>query len=710
MPMSPTNAEAFLAPGPTYIAPGSGFVFGETSGTKRELMDFLPSKLAADTLIEQYHKNVHFIARVVHWPSFQVQYDNFWTNVLMGIEPVASLQAIVFAVMFSVVASMSDVDIAASFSRPQKQVLTNFQTGVEVALGKAHFLRTTKIETVQALVIYLIPMCRAEISRAHSVLVGTAIRLGECMGLHRDPGDIYGLPPVECHVRRLIWAQLCFLDIRTCESQGPRPIIKREDYDTRFPLNINDADLLGPKPEETDGQWTDMTFSRMRFECNEMHRVVWQDRIRLEKKQISLTHVIGKIESFRGAMMTKYTPIMDDNIPIQKAARILLDFLLLRMHIMVLHRYHNSVTVRIPDRLRQIILTSGTASMEAALQLETLPELAPWRWYCGAYNQWQIAFLLLVEIYAYPMRKEATRIWDILDYVFEPDLSLSRNMKGRYLLTELRDKTAIYRDIRKVRAPVSLLKRLSQGQKPHPRRIKDEPIAPSPLSHSTLQDNTSTGTNKAAILDSGPMPPPSTSSPNPKSPTAAADSTSSSNWSFDTAQTFLFHKSYPTKNSIGENSFNSLPGIGISQTSNYTSPQYHSDSAMGASPSVPSEISTTDSWPPFIMPNQQSWQLPQQQKGASAQIQNDMSSSTVTGLMQTMQQQSQPNMPQQTQQLEYSISEQTPGVAFAVPDGEAGIAGLDYKGNGMLIQADDAMMLDIDWVRVTFPKLPLMKC
>lgn len=654
-------------------------------------MDFLPSKMAADTLIEQYRKNVHFIARVVHWPSFQVQYDNFWTNVLMGIEPVASLQSIVFAVMFSAVASMSDMDIAASFSRPKKQVLMNFQTGVEVALGKAHFLRTTKIETVQALVIYLIPMCRAEVSRAHSVLVGTAIRLGECMGLHRDPGDVYGLPPVDCHVRRLIWAQLCFLDIRTCESQGPRPVVKREDYDTRFPLNINDADLLGPEPEETDNKWTDMSFSRMRFECNEMHRVVWQDRIRLEKKQVSLTHVLGKIESFRTAMLSKYDPIMDDSILIQKAARILLDFLLLRMHVMVLHRYHNSVTVRIPDRLRQIILTSGTASMEAAFKLETLPELAPWRWYCGAYNQWQIAFLLLVEIYTYPMRKEADRIWDILDYVFEPDRSLSRNMKGRYLLSELRDKTAIYRDIRKVRAPVSLLKRLSQGQKPHPRRIKDEAPAPSPLSHSTSLENTTTSTDRLSMLYNGPMRPPSASSPAPKSP---SDPANSSNWSFDTAQTFMFHKQYPMKNSIGENSFNALPGVGVRQVSNYASPQYP-DSAMGASPSVPSEISTSDSWPPFIMPNQQSWQLPQQ-KNAGYQNQTDGSSVTA-GLAQTMQQQGRPNMPPR-----YSISEQKPGVAFAVPDGEAGMVGLDQKWNGMPVPGDDATMLDIDWVCIAF--------
>lgn len=109
-----------------------------------------------------------------------------------------------------------------------------------------------------------IALCRSEISRAHSALAGTAIRLAECMGLHRD-GSHYGLDPVEIHVRRLIWYQLCWLDIRTCEASGPRPQIRKEDFDTRFPLNVNDVDLESSNPPTRDAEcWTDMTFTRMR--------------------------------------------------------------------------------------------------------------------------------------------------------------------------------------------------------------------------------------------------------------------------------------------------------------------------------------------------------------------------------------------------------------------------------------------------------------
>ncbi len=379
-----------------------------------------------------------------------------------------------FAVMFSAVVSMNENVITTLFSVPKRNLMARFQTATEVALGKANFLRTTRLETLQAMVIYLIPMCRDEMSRAHSVLVGTAIRLAECMGLHRDPQETYGLAPLESHVRRTLWCQLCFLDIRTAEAQGPRPLIRRDDFDSSFPLNIDDADLVSGSPEESS-RWTDMTFSRIRFECNEMHRVIWVDRSRLEKKQVSLTHVLGKIESFRKAMEAKYHLILDENVPLQKEAKLVMNLQLLRMHIMVLHRYHNSVCI--PDRLRQIILSAGTQQIEDAVLLETDPVLQPWAWYCGAYQQWHTAFLLLVEVFSFPMRREADRIWRILDYVFEIDSSMTRDQKGRAILSGLRDRTSAYRDFRKIRAPINMISRI-YGTPPPKRADESVPTLP----------------------------------------------------------------------------------------------------------------------------------------------------------------------------------------------------------------------------------------
>lgn len=102
--------------------------------------------------------------------------------------------------------------------------------------------------------------------------------------------------------------------------------------------------------------------------------------------------------------------------------------------------------------------------------------LSPWAWYAGAHQQYHYALLLCMEIFAFPMRKEADRIWACLDYVFEVPLHLSREQKGRWILTEVRDRVEILASTRKVRAPTGLVDRLGQ-QPPQKTDVPNDPWA-----------------------------------------------------------------------------------------------------------------------------------------------------------------------------------------------------------------------------------------
>ena len=116
----------------------------------------MPSRLAADRLIKQYFTAVHPIAQILHRPSFELEYENFWDEVSLGIEPPSSVQAIIFATMFSGVVSMEESIIWRDFGASKESLIENFKLGTETALGRAHFLRTTKVETLQAFVMYLV--------------------------------------------------------------------------------------------------------------------------------------------------------------------------------------------------------------------------------------------------------------------------------------------------------------------------------------------------------------------------------------------------------------------------------------------------------------------------------------------------------------------------------------------------------------------------
>jgi len=119
-------------------------------------MRFLPSKVMADRLLNHYWQSVHYMCRIVHRPSFERQYATFWQNVASGSDPHPSLQALILAAMLSAVISMPEEDVLLEFGVAKRELIENFQRGTETALYRANFLRTTKLQTLQAFVMYLV--------------------------------------------------------------------------------------------------------------------------------------------------------------------------------------------------------------------------------------------------------------------------------------------------------------------------------------------------------------------------------------------------------------------------------------------------------------------------------------------------------------------------------------------------------------------------
>jgi hypothetical protein len=118
--------------------------------------NFLPTRAAADRLVERYFGAVHPIAPCLHRPSFLATYRSFWEDVNSLIEPRPSVQGVVFGVMFGAAVSMSDAAVEAEFGAGRTNLVDSLKMAVETALSKANFLRTTSVEVLQAFVIYMV--------------------------------------------------------------------------------------------------------------------------------------------------------------------------------------------------------------------------------------------------------------------------------------------------------------------------------------------------------------------------------------------------------------------------------------------------------------------------------------------------------------------------------------------------------------------------
>lgn len=286
------------------------------------------------------------------------------------------------------------------------------------------------------------------------------------MGLHKDPSG-YSTSPVECHVRRLIWHQICFLDLRTCEATGPRPQIRPDDYDTRFPLNIDDIDLdraeHGDESIDVDNDrtyFTDMTITRMRFECYNMHRYLWIERPKLERrpkegqKKVTINSLLARIQSFSAAMEKTYLPMLNRTAPLHALASQMYGILSNRLYIHILQKYLSSDKHKMPERLRQIVLSTAIMLLEHSQNIEQQPMLSMWSWYIGALHQYHSALLILNEMYAQPYEPAMEqRAWRTLDFVFGMGPNMTNREKTRAVLEELMRKMHVYSSVKRWRAP-----------------------------------------------------------------------------------------------------------------------------------------------------------------------------------------------------------------------------------------------------------------
>ena len=199
-----------------------------------------------------------------------------------------------------------------------------------------------------------LPQCRAEISKAHALYVGALIRVAMGAGLNRDPNGP-GMNPIDCQVRRLLWHQVCFLDLLVSEAQGPQPMIHDDQFDTALPLNVKDEALYQANSESIPGPfWTSATFSIIRYECCKVHRLIIRQRLAIDRGQIDLKAVQNLVNVQQTHIERQYLQHLDESIPIQRCAKLIGRLFTARFDAILLLRHSNfDVNSRLQGDVRE---------------------------------------------------------------------------------------------------------------------------------------------------------------------------------------------------------------------------------------------------------------------------------------------------------------------------------------------------------------------
>ncbi|KAI8408151.1 hypothetical protein FOFC_11085 [Fusarium oxysporum] len=195
---------------------------------------------SADTcliLLDTFYSHVDPMTRIVHKPTLKrrlIQYIDYTYGVKASSsddgeflaahsgEDIHAFEPLALAVFYSAINSLSAEDVLLQFPVEKEALLSQFQHGVQIGLGRENLLTTPSIEVLQAFVLLL-----------------------TCQSWEDDMAKTWTL----------------------LESRGQEPTISDDDFTTFLPRNISDENLVegGFDGTSTQAGFTDMTVHLIRL-------------------------------------------------------------------------------------------------------------------------------------------------------------------------------------------------------------------------------------------------------------------------------------------------------------------------------------------------------------------------------------------------------------------------------------------------------------
>ncbi|KAL1882364.1 hypothetical protein VTK73DRAFT_1923 [Phialemonium thermophilum] len=189
----------------------------------------LPSKQTVDHLLHSFYTSIHSMTPIVHWPTFRQAVDNLYKPGQYQNAPAAFL-SLFFAVLAS--GSLFSPD---SHMQQRSSMATNFVklAGQLISPWTNDFV----LDHARALALIVIFMNETNLKSAAWSWLGTAVRVGQDIGLHSESGP---WPVIEGEMRRRTWWTLYILDRSLALELGRPVMIDDSECDVSLPAGVDD--------------------------------------------------------------------------------------------------------------------------------------------------------------------------------------------------------------------------------------------------------------------------------------------------------------------------------------------------------------------------------------------------------------------------------------------------------------------------------------
>ncbi|KAL5117156.1 hypothetical protein ACEQ8H_004981 [Pleosporales sp. CAS-2024a] len=395
-----------------------GFIFGYSS-TNVDMQALHPVEMQARQFWAAFKENVDPLVKVLHIPTF----EPIFLNAIAQIDKIPkTLEPLLFAVYYGAVTSTVSQECRERWGEDRTVMLNRYRFGLEQALARANFLYCDEVVVMQAFIIFLILLRRNDDARKIWTLTGLLVRIAQTLGIHRD-GSHFKLPPFEIEMRRRLWWQVCILDARSSEDHGCDPTIVEAQYDTKMPLNVNDADLhpdMTEFPQERKG-FTDMTFGLLRFEvANIFRRILYvppgSNRCNWFFANLSIAEKEKWISECHERLEEKYLTNMDMSVPLCWVIATISRLIMSKMWLIIYHPHQRKDGgTTLPQETKDKLFITSLENIEYSILLETEARTMKWGWLFRTYVQWHAVAFLLSELCVRTKGEAVERAWRALE-------------------------------------------------------------------------------------------------------------------------------------------------------------------------------------------------------------------------------------------------------------------------------------------------------
>lgn len=251
------------------------------------------------------------------------------------------------------------------------------------------------------------------------MLNGLLSRASQSIGLHQN-GELFGLPPLECEIRRRLWWLIHSSDCRVAEDDGLLTPTSCSPCYTSFPLNVDDADLHQttttlPEPKE---QCTEMSMFLVALEGNRAFQQVYKTAMEVTDGSIKTKRLNQILQDLKARMHSVYLKNCDLGIPTQLSASLLGRMTLGKLELFIGQQITASSDSSVPIGQTHDTLTLACDTLSLAIQMTTNDLLKPFRWLFTSYTQHYLLTFIIYHLCYDWQHPESARAWGLVEQTF----------------------------------------------------------------------------------------------------------------------------------------------------------------------------------------------------------------------------------------------------------------------------------------------------